>query len=506
MLKVTGLKKNFGAVQALKGASLTIEKGEIKALLGSNGSGKSTFVKVLSGINKKDGGSIVLNDGEIDINSPAASLKYGIAMAYQDLSLLPRLSVAENMAVGSEPLNGMRMISRGDMISYAEKMIEELAIQADPDRMTDQVDLSNRGLIEVAKALYTNPKLLILDEITASMHQDQVEHLFACLRKRVKQGLSIIFVSHRFEEVFDFCTTAAILREGVSVAEVVLKQSTADELVFHMTGKETAGVDTDRDTTGGNKNAARLTVTDMNISGAVFDAGIRVNIGEIVGIAGLQGQGQGEFLRALFGAVPYSGQIRLDGKVISVKSPSDAVHKGIGFISGDRENEGIFSIRAVSENMLIAETAMRKLPVLLRQKKENAKSAEIMNELNVVAASPSALANQLSGGNQQKLIVGRWLHIKPALLLLDDPTKGVDVNSRNEINHLLKEMAETGMSILYSSSDNEELLRVAERIYVFYEGRIVRELKGEQKNSAILAATMLGADKGGKEVTHGKDK
>lgn len=502
MLKITGLKKNFGAVQAVKDASLTIENGEIRALLGSNGSGKSTFVKVLSGINKKDGGSIVLDDQEIDINSPAASLKFGIAMAYQDLSLLPRLSVAENMVVGSEPQSRMGTIDRRAMLSYAAKMIEELGIMAHPEEMTEHVDLSNRGLIEVAKALYTNPKLLILDEITASMHQDQVEHLFAYLRKRVLDGLSVIFVSHRFEEVFDLCSMATVLREGVSVAEITLKETTADQLVYYMTGKE---IVSSRVTEPGSQEnpkeraeESRLEVEGLSIFGAVSEAGMHVNKGEIVGIAGLQGQGQGEFLRALFGAVPYRGNIRLDNTEIQIKSPSDAIGKGIGFISGDRESEGIFSIRSVAENILIAETALRRLTAFLGAKKENGKADKIIAELNVVAAGAGVPANQLSGGNQQKLIVGRWLHIRPKLLLLDDPTKGVDVNSRNEINQLLENMTKTGMSILYSSSDNEELLRVAERIYVFYEGKIIRELKGKKKNSSLLAASMLGVDKGGK--------
>jgi len=499
VLKVTGLVKNFGAVHALKDASLSIEIGEIRALLGANGSGKSTFVKVLSGINKKDGGSIQLEGKELNITSPITSIQNGIAMAYQDLSLIPRLSVAENMVIGYEPIKKNGTIDRKSMLNYAEKMIEELGIRAYPDVMTENIDLSNKGLIEIAKALYMNPKLLIMDEITASMHHDQVERLFAYLRKRVMGGLSIIFVSHRFEEVYDFCTTATILREGISVADLKLLNSTPDELVYHMTGKKTAGIQHENVSNEVSDSEARLLVDQMNVLSFAKNISIYVGKGEVVGIAGLQGQGQGEFLRALFGAISYNGNIVLDGANIRIKSPSDAIRKGIGFISGDREKEGIFSTRAVSENILITETALRKLPIMLSVRKEREKAEQIMKELNVVAAGAGVPANSLSGGNQQKLIVGRWLYRKPKVLLLDDPTKGVDVNSRNEINSLLKNMTKTGMSILYSSSDNEELLRVAERIYVFYEGKIIKELKGKDKNSELLAATMLGVDKEAKD-------
>ncbi|MEA5002581.1 MAG: sugar ABC transporter ATP-binding protein [Christensenella sp.] len=497
MLTISNLQKNFGAVQALKDASLYMEKGEIRALLGANGSGKSTLVKVLSGLNKKDGGTIVLDGKEIDIISPRKSIEYGISMAYQDLSIISKLSVAENMVIGNEPcVHGT--IRKEKMIAYANEMIEKLGINAYPETIVSDIDLSNQGLVEVAKALFTNPRLLILDEITASMHHDQVERLFGFLNERVKEGLSILFVSHRFDEVYDLCAKATILREGQSVKEIEnLKETSPQTLVYYMTGHKVENLE-DAQQQEETCGEPVLCVKDMFIGDIVRGVSMSLAKGEIVGIAGLQGQGQGEFLRALYGAIPLGqGGIELDGRSVKIKSPADAIKKGFGFISGDREKEGIFSIRSVAENIFIVKNAMKRLLSCVGAKEEKQQAQDIMETLNVVAAGTGVPANSLSGGNQQKLVVGRWLSMKPRILLLDDPTKGVDVGARSEINTLLREMTKTGMSILFSSSDNEELLRVAQRIYVFYEGRIVRELKGNDMNGQLLAATMLGTNIGG---------
>lgn len=498
MLTILNLQKNFGAVKAVKDASMHIEKGEVRALLGANGSGKSTLVKVLSGLCRKDGGTISLDGAKIDIESPIQSFGFGISMSYQDLSLIPILSVAENMALGHEPRKKSGMIDREKINAYAKRMIEKLGIHANPGTVVSRLDLSNQSLIEVAKALYTNPRLLVLDEITASMHHDQVRRLFAFLKEKRNDGLSILFVSHRFDEVYDFCDTATILREGVSVKDVVLKENSPEKLVYYMTGQEVENVKAGEWDCERISGEPLLMVNQLVINEAVKGVSMRIDKGEIVGIAGLQGQGQSEFLRALFGAQAYQGgSLEFAGRPIKQKSPTTAIRNGFAFISGDREKEGVFSKRSVSENILIVQNAMRALVSGIRTKQQKTQVRDIIKTLNIVAAGIGVPASSLSGGNQQKLVVGRWLLIKPNILLLDDPTKGVDVTSRNEINALLREMTKTGMSIIFSSSDNEELLRVAQRIYVFYEGKVVRELRGADMNGQLLAATMLGANTGG---------
>lgn len=499
MLTILNLQKNFGAVKALKDASLHIEKGEVRALLGSNGSGKSTLVKVLSGLNKKDGGKILLNEKEIEIVSPVKSIQYGITMAYQDLSIIPELTIAENMVIGNEPRKKTGAVDREKMNAYAEDMIEKLGINAYPSTMISDVDLSNQGLVEVAKSLYTNPALLILDEITASMHHDQVKTLFHYLNERRKEGLAILFVSHRFDEVYEFCQTATILRGGISVQDVILDEAPQETLIYHMTGEKVKHQSKKEDSPANVRaGEPELKVSKMSVGHMVRAVSMDVMKGEIVGIAGLQGQGQSEFLRALYGAVRYqSGSVEIAGVQTKIKTPHDAIKKGIGFISGDREKEGIFSIRSVAENIFTVENAMKKMTTYISAKKEKKQTEEVMEILNIIAAGARVPANSLSGGNQQKLAVGRWLSRKPRILLLDDPTKGVDVNARGEIHHLFSKMTKTGTAIIFSSSDNEELLKVAQRVYVFYEGKIVSELKGKTLNGQNLATTMLGTNTGG---------
>ncbi|MDR1028796.1 MAG: sugar ABC transporter ATP-binding protein [Clostridiales Family XIII bacterium] len=498
LLEVNKLKKNFGAVSALKDASFKLKRGEIRALLGAHGSGKSTLVKILSGLNKCDGGVIRIDDKDIKISSPTASLRHGVAMSYQDLSLIPILSVCENMALGNEPTaRAMGPVDKKRMLAYAERMIDELGIGALPDTTVGRISLSDRGLVEVAKALYTGPRILVLDEITASMHHDQVSRLFDFLENKAAEGLSVIFVSHRFDEVYKLCRTATILREGVSVKDIDdLKTVSSEELVYYMTGHrlETHDIKPSRP----NKvEQDILTVRDLHVGNAVNGVSLRVERGEIVGIAGLQGQGQGEFLRALYGAIPYSGgSVELDGERVRVKSPGAAIRKGFGFISGDREKEGVFSIRSVTENIFSVRYAMSKLIHYIDAGKERKEMDEIVSTLNIVTAGYGTPANRLSGGNQQKLVLGRWLCMKPRVLLLDDPTKGVDVGARTEINNILRELTRTGVSILFSSSDNEELLRIAGRICVFYEGKILCELEGDRLKGDVLAASMLGVRQG----------
>lgn len=499
MLHIIDLEKNFGAVKALSSASLKMERGEIRALLGANGSGKSTLVKVLSGLNKKDGGEIWLNGKEIEIPSPVSSKKYGIAMAYQDMSLIPELTLEENLVLGNEPKGRFAAVSRGSMREYAQRMIGELGIQAAPDTRVKDMDLSSQGLVEVAKAMYTNPILLILDEITASMHRDQVELLFAFLKREREKGLSILFVSHRFEEVYELCQSATILRGGVSVQDVQLAETSVDKLVYYMTGEEV------KTKQGGTQDEKRedsqvlMEIENLTVEDQVKQINMKVRTGEIIGIAGLQGQGQSEFLRALYGACHYQeGRIRIENADVKIRTPEDAVKAGIGFISGDREKEQIMSIRSVGENLLIVERAVNWIGAFCSPKGERKKAEDLIGRLDVVTAGTDVQADSLSGGNQQKLAVGRWLNRELKILLLDDPTKGVDVKARGEINRLFRNMTDRGTAILYSSSDNDELLEIAEKIYVFYEGSIVKVLSGKERNKEALSRAMLGVAEGGR--------
>ena len=500
MLELTKISKSFGAVKALSDVSLGLRPGEIRAFLGANGSGKSTMVKILSGLVQRDHGEIYIDGKPIAINTPQDARKHRVIAAYQDLSLMQRLSVEDNLALGHEKRNPFGIIDHKARWTQAEEMIDLFKIQARPDTLVENLDPSNQGLVELAKAYSWNPKYLLVDEITASLYKSQVDHVFSLLTEFAAKGMGILFVSHRLYEVFDLCSTATILRSGKSVANISLSEVSEDDLVFHMTGElQGRSISVPCSPRQAKKQLVSgvtdpiLQVEGFSVFPKVCNVSISVDPGEIIGIAGLQGQGQSEFLRALYGFIkPTSGKMMVSGKELVLNSPSQAIRSGIGFLPGDREMEGVFPFRPISENLFAARDGMRAPLSLDSIQKCARESNKIIDRLHVVASGPFAPARSLSGGNQQKIVVGRWLSMDLKLLILDDPTKGVDISSRREIHSLLKEMTNNGVGMIYSSSDNEELLEICDKILVFFDGEIIQTLDRNEMSPDALASATLG--------------
>lgn len=494
MLEMKNISKNFEAVQALNHANLKLGKGEIMALLGSNGSGKSTLVKVLSGLVNPTGGEIFIDEQAVSVRNSADARKLGIAVAYQDYSLIPKMSVRDNIMLSLSPCRKTGRIDEKKAGEIAEYYLNELKIEAAPDMPVELLMPSTQSMIEIAKALAMKPKILILDEATASLHADEVDIVFSVLKKYKAEGMSIIIVTHRMNEIFRICEKCTILKSGETVAEGNIKDLDLDEIVFHMTGKYP-----DKEV-GGSPHKAEfrhadllLDVRDMAMPPKLKDVNFKAYRGEIVGIGGLDGQGQSEFIRAILGDKKYTGgNIIYRGKEVHYKQPADAVAEEIGFISGDRSRESIFPLRTVAENLFAGNTAKGKLFAYLSPQEVESFAQDAMQKYGVVAGGNRHPANSLSGGNQQKLVVGRWIALTPNLLLLDDPTKGVDINSRREIHRILRSCTEKGMSVIYVSSDKEELLEISDRIYIFYEGKISALLEGEDRREEKLVAAMLG--------------
>ena len=494
MFEMHGITKRFDAVIALNNASFEVAPGEIRALLGSNGSGKSTLVKVLSGLVNPNAGEIKIDGNTVHINNAQESRKLGIAVAYQDLSLIQSMSVMDNLVLGMEPESRLGLVNRKQVEAQAKEVLERLQIDCKPEDLVRSLPPSVQSMLEVAKAISLKPRLLLLDEVTAALHHDEVDVLFDTLKELKKEGTAIVIVTHRMEEIYKLCDECTILKGGETVARGKLCEMDLAEIVYHMTGKRpdaaTQGI---CQTPEINKGEQVLEVRNLVLLPKVKELSLDAFKGEIIGIGGLEGQGQSEFIRTILGVHrPSSGEIRYNGTSAKFKSPAQAVKKDMGFVSGDRNKEAVFPIRSVAENLYAGKTTKGMMFSYLGPKQINGFAAKAVEEFNIKVGSLKHPANSLSGGNQQKLIVGRWIALAPKLLLLDDPTKGVDINSRREIHKILKNCTEDGMTVIISSSDNAELLEIADRIYIFYEGRVSAMLAGENRTEEKLVAAMMG--------------
>jgi len=502
LLEMKGIDKRFGAVVALNQASLTVKEGEIAALVGSNGSGKSTMVKVLAGLVAPNAGEIYIDGQKKVIHSGTDSTREGIATAFQDLSLIQTMSVKDNILLGCEICTKSGMVDEKTSREMVQALLDRFNIDCDPDDYVQTLMPSMQSMLEVAKAVFRKPKILLLDEVTASLHYDEIETLFRVMRELKSEGISMVYVTHRMNEIFEICDTVTIMRSSETVTSSMVSDFTLDDIIYYMTGSRPkhsdavsgAGViSDDREIT--------VNVKDISIYPKVKDISMKAYKGEIVGIGGLEGQGQPEVIRAVFGAVrPQSGSIEFMGKEVRFRDPADGVKAGIGFISGDRNKESIFDIRTISENIFAGNSAKESLFAYLSARKVKKFSEDAVKKYNIKIGSLKDPASSLSGGNQQKLVVARWIAMNPSLLLLDDPTKGVDIHSRQEIHDILRQCAANGMTVIISASDTEELLNIADRIYVFYEGKVSAELAGENKTAEHLVSAMMGVRQSGEEA------
>ncbi|MCU0520808.1 MAG: sugar ABC transporter ATP-binding protein [Anaerolineae bacterium] len=488
------IDKRYDAVVACKSASLQVQPGEIRALLGSNGSGKSTMVKILAGTVKPNGGEILMDGAPVTINSGLDARNLGIATAFQDLSLIPTMTVLDNILLGVEPKGKWGTVDRAKAGSEVEALLERFHINCDPEAYVQTLMPSMQSLVEVAKAVYQKPRLLLLDEVTAALHRDEVQLIFGVLRELKAEGTAIIYVTHRMNEIFQICDTATIMRSGETVAHVNTSEVTLDEIVYYMTGQRPEAVSPhEAEAAHGDGADLVLDVEHIALFPKVRDISLKAYQGEIVGIGGLEGQGQPEFIRAVLGLTrPDDGRIIYRGEEVHFHSPADAVMANIGFISGERNREAMFPDRSVGENVFAGRAAKGGLFRFLTDRKVRDFAQAAVDKYSIVVGSIRNPASSLSGGNQQKLVIARWIAMNPTLLLLDDPTKGVDIHSRRDIHKILRQSADEGMTIIISSSENDELLEIADRVYLFYEGRVSGVLSGASKTPERLVAAMMG--------------
>ena len=493
-LRLAGIVKRFAAVTALDEAHLTLNGGEVHVLLGANGSGKSTMSKIVAGTVRPDEGRIELDGEPFTPTGPEDSRKHGVAVVFQELSLVPTLSVAHNIMLGSHRGGGGVFLDDErlhddalTMLSLFEGVVD--AQRCTPDATVGDLPPDEQQVVEIVKALYREPKLLILDEATASLHGNQVERLFEIVRRRRDDGAAVVFISHRMEEIYRIGDRATVLRNGSTVGTFDLETTERSVLLSAMVGTDVAADDRRRRREPGGDEP--LLVVDGLSGNGLHDVSFAVRRGEVLGLSGLQGQGQTEVLQSLFGAQEsITGTVTLAGHRIDVGHPGTAVANGIAYVTGDRKRSGVFTIRSILENLAIAGLG-RKTRGFFRRSAVARWVTTAVRRLDIVFAHLNAPISQSSGGNQQKVIIGRWLLTEPRVLLMDDPTKGVDIQTKTELYDLVDEMCADGMSVVWSSSEDRELLQAAHRVLVMREGRVVAELEGDTLNAYELYKAAL---------------
>ena len=481
--------KSYGAVRALRDGNLALRPGEVRALMGENGAGKSTLIKVLGGVIRPDSGQMVVDGQPVDFHSPHDARDAGIAVIYQEPTLFPDLSVAENVVMGYHPLRGMKRIDRGKMRDEVQALLDRLGVRLDPDRPVRGLSIADQQIVEIAKALSFNARVLIMDEPTAALSGPEVERLFAVTRTLREQGAAVLFVSHRLDEVFTICDTCTVMRDGQVVHDARIADMTPDEMVKRMVGRELSALFPKQE---GEVGAPVLRVHRLTREGVFFDVSFDVRAGEIVALAGLVGAGRSEVARGIFGIDKVdAGHVEVSGQRLPPGKPQAAMRAGIGFVPEDRRQQGLVMDLSVARNMSLTRLrALSKLG-LIRSGDENRLARDWATRLQLKFHRLEDSVGTLSGGNQQKVVLGKWLATDPTLLIVDEPTRGIDVGTKAEVHRLMSELATRGLAVLMISSELPEVLGMADRVLVMHEGRLTGELSRAEadEESVIRLAT-----------------
>ena len=493
VLEMKGICMTFPGVKALDNVDFTLRKGEIRALMGENGAGKSTLIKCLTGVNKFEAGEIYLEgiDGPIVNKDTMDAQKKGISTVYQEVNLCPNLSVAENLYIGREPLTRIGTVDRKKMNVMAQKLMQELELDVDVTVNLEEYSLALQQMIAIARAVDMECKVLILDEPTSSLDDNEVEKLFGMMRRLKAQGVGIIFVTHFLEQVYAVCDGITVLRNGMLVGEYDIEDLPRVKLVAAMMGKnfdDLAAIKHEEAPEFGDI-PLQIEAKGMSHAGTIKPFDLDIHKGEVVGLTGLLGSGRSELARVIYGADRnQTGTLKVAGKEAKIKSPIDAVNLGMGLLPDDRKAEGIIGDLSVRENIILVMQAkqgpLKKIPM--------AKQIEIADKyidlLQIKTASRETLIKQLSGGNQQKVILARWLATNPDFLILDEPTRGIDVGTKTEIQKLVIQLSREGKSIIFVSSEIEEMLRVCHKMAVLRDGAKVGEISGHMTQESVMSA------------------
>ncbi|HPJ64005.1 MAG TPA: sugar ABC transporter ATP-binding protein [Flexilinea sp.] len=504
LLQMVNITKIFPGVKALSNVNFSLEKGEVKALVGENGAGKSTLIKILSGIYQPTEGEIYIEGDQVIINNPATAQRLGIASVHQEINLEPYLSVAENIFLKKQPKNRFGLIDYVDLFTDASYWLNQLGVEIDPRKPLGMISIAEKQMVAIAQAISMDSKIIVFDEPTSSLTQKETDQLFNVIDKLKEKNIGIIYISHRLEEIFHICTSLTVMRDGEVTGNKRIDEINSEEIIRLMVGREM------KDMFHRTKTYAKepvLEIKGLTVKGILNDINLTLHKGEILGLAGLVGAGRTELARAIFGDLPFqNGEILMNGKSIKPKHPSDSINMGIVLIPEDRKELGLILQQSVEENITITILHTLQKVGFINKQKQKEKAEILCKELAIKTPSIQQKVKYLSGGNQQRVVIGKWLATIPKVLIIDEPTRGIDVAAKSEIHKILDSLASEGMAILMISSELPEIISMSDRVAIMYQGRINSLLEKKDLSEEIIVTFETGQkiEINHKEVKNGK--
>lgn len=482
--------KSFGSNNVLRKAGIELKEAEIHALMGENGAGKSTLMKILTGVYSKDSGNIFVDDKEVTFKSPKEAEENGILFIYQELNVVYDLTVEENLFLNKEIKGRFGICNSKEMCKRAKEALDFLGGNISPKEKMSSLSVGQQQMIEICKALMADAKVIIMDEPTAALTETETRTLFKVINDLKKKGVSIIYISHRMEEIFEICDRITVMRDGEYIGTKEVADTNMNELVKMMIGREIGERYPHRDSEIGD---VVFEVKNLSLDKVFNNITFNVRSGEVLGIGGLMGAGRTEIMQSIFGNVPYtSGEIFIRGKEVKIKKPQDAIDNGIGFITEDRKTEGLMLDKSIEENISLTNLEQISYKTLINRHKERRMVEEGINDFNIKCFGPSTLTGNLSGGNQQKVVLSKWILKNPRILILDEPTRGVDIGAKKEIYNIINTLAKNGVAIIMISSELPELIGMSDRIVVIYEGKVTGIIEKEKANQGNIMTLATG--------------
>lgn len=489
-IEMKGINKSFGTNQVLKNAGFLLKDGEVHALMGENGAGKSTLMKILTGVYTKDSGTVVVDSKEVDYHNPQEAEKAGIVFIYQELNVLFDLTVEENLFMGKEITKGFGVCDKKAMRKKAKEILEKMGVDIRTNAVMSDLSVGQQQMIEICKALMVDAKVIIMDEPTAALTQSETEALFKVIKSLRQKGVSIVYISHRMEEIFELCDRITVLRDGAYIDTREIKDIDMNDIVKMMIGREIGERYPKREVAIGKEV---LRVEGLTKEKVFHDVDFSVSAGEVLGVSGLMGAGRTEIMQAIFGNMSYeSGKVYIEGKEVQIKNPQQAIKAGIGFITEDRKTEGLMLDKSIEENVALPNLGKISQNSVLSGSSEDKLVGKAIEEFHIKCFGPEHECNNLSGGNQQKVVLAKWIYTDPKILILDEPTRGVDIGAKKEIYSVINELAAKGVAIIMVSSELPEVLGMSDRIMVVREGEIRGIINSEEANQENVMTLATG--------------